>query len=278
MKNPDSEEAQKMIAEDIRRKNVQQAKEIAYDTMPEAFISVPMLYVPIEINGQQVKAFVDSGAQITLMSRRLAERCDLIRLLDTDFAGIMRGVGTARSLGKIHMAQMKIGGSYFPVSLTVMEDNSIDFLLGLDMLRRHQCCIDLGSNSLRIMGAGDSFEEVGFLPENEIPQSFFNDPSSSSSSSSSSSAPVPEGKSEELEEEAKDEELPVSLEPANSREEMAVREFCLFLPSSFMILFLSIQIQMVLGFGITASREEILQTLRENGGDMDLTITLLSSR
>jgi len=47
-----------------------------------------------------VKAFVDSGAQITIMSHRCAEACGITYLIDTRMTSQLRGVGTSQSLGK----------------------------------------------------------------------------------------------------------------------------------------------------------------------------------
>ena len=56
------------------------------------------------------------------------------------------GVGTSRILGRIHLVDLSIGGNIFKCSLTVLEDGSVDFLFGLDNIKRHQCCIDAVNN------------------------------------------------------------------------------------------------------------------------------------
>lgn len=167
MANPMDPDAQRLIEEQIQLENIEALRQSAMEHMPESFGSVVMLYVHVRVNGIALKAFVDSGAQMTIMSQRCAERCGILRLVDRRFQGMAVGVGQQKILGRVHMYQLEVAGDHLPTSFSILENQPMDMLLGLDMLRRHQCCIDLRSNQLVIGTTGNS---TPFLGEADIPR------------------------------------------------------------------------------------------------------------
>ncbi len=70
---PNDPEAQKMIADEIKKQLINKEYETAMENNPEFFGNVTMLYVATILNGHPMQAFVDSGAQITIISKKCAE-------------------------------------------------------------------------------------------------------------------------------------------------------------------------------------------------------------
>lgn len=176
--NPDN---QRRIQELIRQEQINENLNNAMEHNPAAFGRVCMLYVDAKVNNVPVKAFVDSGAQMTIMSARTARHCNIEHLIDRNWSGVATGVGTSKIVGRVvrwpahtaplcrrlslarsqHLVPMELGGVTFPCTFTILENQDIDFLFGLDMLKAHQGVINLRTNQLSL---GDDVS-VPFLAE-----------------------------------------------------------------------------------------------------------------
>eukprot|EP00814_Leptocylindrus_danicus_P007487 CAMPEP_0116039162 /NCGR_PEP_ID=MMETSP0321-20121206/23340_1 /TAXON_ID=163516 /ORGANISM="Leptocylindrus danicus var. danicus, Strain B650" /LENGTH=476 /DNA_ID=CAMNT_0003518215 /DNA_START=3 /DNA_END=1433 /DNA_ORIENTATION=- len=172
--NPMDETANKYFGEKIQQENVMKQYYEMMEKYPESMGRVLMLYIDAEVNGHSFQAFVDSGAQQTIMSSAFAEKLGVLHLVDKRFHGVAVGVGTGKILGRIHIVDLNIKGHLFPCSITVMDsseglgDKNMDFLLGLDMLKRHRCKIDLESNNLIFTLAPGEYLETPFLHEKDL--------------------------------------------------------------------------------------------------------------
>ena len=165
--NPLDIENQKKIEQRLKNQLINENIKYASEENPDLFAQVSMLYVNISINKVKLIAFIDSGAQSTIMSAACAEKCGLSKLIDSRFKGTAIGVGTAQILGRIHEAPVEIGGNFITCSFTILDESSIsaDILFGLDNLKRLQCVIDLVDNELHLQRGK---VKVKFLNEQEI--------------------------------------------------------------------------------------------------------------
>eukprot|EP00210_Caulerpa_lentillifera_P007891 g7532.t1 len=166
MQNPMNADSQEKIWEMIRQKNVEENFAQALEHTPEVFGSVTMLYVSMEINDHPVQAFVDTGAQMTIMTEEFAQKTGLLRLVDKRFEGVAIGVGESKIIGRVHQAPLKIAEQYLSSSVAIINQKAgPPFIFGLDNLIRHQCCVDLESMKLKFGSVG---VEIPFLPEHLI--------------------------------------------------------------------------------------------------------------
>ncbi|KAL3120827.1 hypothetical protein niasHT_008119 [Heterodera trifolii] len=160
-----SEEGQRYIAQEIERERITRMQELAMEHMPEAFIPVHMLYIRMKINNHWVIAFVDSGAQASILSESCARRCDILKYVDRRYRVQAHGIGgSQKMIGRIFACQVQVDDNVFACPFEVMSDRDVDILFGLNAMLRHRCNIDLKKMVLRF---GDG-TETPFLSEQEV--------------------------------------------------------------------------------------------------------------
>jgi DNA damage-inducible protein 1 len=174
--NPNDEEARAYFDSQKAQGEIMSQYYQVMNEYPESMGRVLMLYISCKVNGHDIQAFVDSGAQSTIMSKNKAIECGILHLVDKRFEGVAVGVGTGKILGRIHLVSLQIGPSHFPCTVTVMDDGGLgskdmDFLLGLDMLKRHLCHIDLEHHCVKFQLAPGKYYEAPFLHEKDLDES-----------------------------------------------------------------------------------------------------------
>lgn len=137
----------------------------AYTYDPESFTTSCMLYVTMKINNIPIIAFVDSGAEKSLLSSKFLEVLDLHRLLDTRFKGQARGVGTGEIKGRLHHVMLQFDNQFLSHSLTVLDNLPSPILIGIDFMKKYRCIIDFQENCFKINDLGI---ELPFLNEAQI--------------------------------------------------------------------------------------------------------------
>jgi len=125
-----------------------------------------MCVVPCVIGrGVCVEMMVDTGAQSSVMSVPLARQLNLMERLNRRYQGVAAGVGQAKILGKIENVGVELGHVEFPMDFIVLEAPDNLLLLGLDLMRRYKCIVDLERDVLIFGGKGGV--EVTMLPAPE---------------------------------------------------------------------------------------------------------------
>jgi DNA damage-inducible protein 1 len=122
----------------------------AYEIIPESFFPPDMLHFQCAINGTYIEAFIDTGAQMSIMSESCATTCGLNDLIDYRYKGEARGVGKQTILGKIWLVDIDVEGVSVPCSFTILKDLDIDMIFGLDMLNSHRANINLRDKRIEI--------------------------------------------------------------------------------------------------------------------------------
>ena len=139
---------QKKLEAQIQAERLNKLQAETYENYPELFVPTEMLFISGRVNNVDLEIFVDTGAQTTVISKKFAEKANIFKNVDKRYAGKVVGVGQTTSLGRIWQIPLEIEGRYFVMSAVVLDKFSHEVLLGLDMMKRHRCVIDLVNHNL----------------------------------------------------------------------------------------------------------------------------------
>lgn len=123
------------INKKIKEIAVNENIEKAYIEFPQSFIPSELIYLNGKINDHEIKLLIDTGATRSVISNNFALACGIEHLIDTSVKGALVGVGTCKTLGKIHYLEVNIGGHDFPCSFLVAENDKLDAIIGIDTMR-----------------------------------------------------------------------------------------------------------------------------------------------
>ena len=118
-------------------------------------------------HARPVAAFVDTGAQVSVLSYQAVQKAGLIPLLDRRYAGHALGVGHCRVLGRIPAGAvvLQIHQHRIPApALTILESTNegVDLLIGLDFLRDYQAMLSLREEEM-VITVRDQDIQVPFI-------------------------------------------------------------------------------------------------------------------
>lgn len=110
-----------------------------------------LLYIYVKLNGQFVYALIDTGSQLSIISKNLAKKCKLARTIDTNYIiKISCITNTFNTYGKIWLAQINVHTYDIPCTFIVVDNSNIDLILGLDFILNNNCKINFNKKVLNV--------------------------------------------------------------------------------------------------------------------------------
>ncbi|KAK5970555.1 Peptidase A2 domain-containing protein [Trichostrongylus colubriformis] len=138
---------------------LEQRLQRAASAFPECFTKIPLLYLRCSLNGREVLALVDTGAQTSIISFDAVKKCDMIDAVDGRFRVEANGVGGTRSsLGRIFAGDVLISGMNIVCSFDVLPTDvqDADIIIGLDVLTKNQAVINISERTIRFENLGSA--------------------------------------------------------------------------------------------------------------------------
>ena len=134
----------------------------AMEDTPEFFVQIDMIYISCSINDNYITAFIDTGAQVSIMNLETAVKCGLYERINTKHKGTVIGVGSQESVGYVYHVEIILGQYVVPCNFMILRHGP-NIIIGLNFMKTHKISLDMGSNLLKIGN-----QEIPFLDQKDV--------------------------------------------------------------------------------------------------------------
>ena len=119
--------------------------------------------VLIEIHGKRYRALVDSGAEISVLNRHIAEQFPETECLASTQITLRTATGDAITVAGEMEVPFRLGKKHLVHTFIVADNISRSVIIGRDCLKAHGMKLDFGSNHLVIKGERVPLENDAYL-------------------------------------------------------------------------------------------------------------------
>jgi DNA damage-inducible protein 1 len=101
------------------------------------------LHLSVEINSCLIKGLVDTGASMSVMAAAVVRELGLMHLVSRSETYKTASGAITQALGQIREVPIKVGGVQCDMTFMVVDIDSYDVLLGLDLLIKIGAIVDV---------------------------------------------------------------------------------------------------------------------------------------
>ena len=119
--------------------------------------------VLIEIFGQKYRALVDSGAEVSIIHKKIAEQFPDTELMRSTEITLRTATGDSIPvIGEVDLT-IRLGQKYIQHTFIVAESLTQDVIIGRDCLKMHGMTIDFGTSELKLQNFSIPLEDDTYL-------------------------------------------------------------------------------------------------------------------
>jgi predicted aspartyl protease len=130
------------------------------------------LHLSVEVNNYLIEGLVDTGTSMFVMAASVVRELGLMHLVSGLETYKMASGAVTQALGRIEEVPIKVGGVQCSMTFMVVDTNSYDILLGLDLLIKIGAIVDVEQGLIQVRrGPGNDVEVLPLTMVNLVQRS-----------------------------------------------------------------------------------------------------------